>query len=106
MGESLPVVDPGEVDACAAKLKILADPTRLAILRILVDGPKHVGEVNEVLALEPTLLSHHLRVLREAGLVEAQRDGKAVLYRIAPGVLVKRRGGTALDIGCCKLSFD
>ncbi len=106
MSDPLPLADEKEADTCAAKLKILADSTRLAILRVLMSGPKHVGEINEVLGIEPTLLSHHLRVLREAELVEAERDGKAVLYRIAPGVVVKRQRTTAIDLGCCKLSFD
>lgn len=106
MTDKLPIAGPEQADACAAKLKVLADPTRLAVLRVLMDGPKHVGQINDVVQIEQTLLSHHLRVLREAGLVVAQRDGKAMLYRIAPGVAVKRRSGLAIDIGCCKLSFD
>ena len=106
MTNRLPVAAGSAEEVCAARLKVLADPTRLAVLRILMDGPRHVGEINEVLEVEQTLLSHHLRVLREAGLVQAQRDGKAVLYRIAPGVTVKGRGGISLDIGCCKLSFE
>ncbi|MEX0717418.1 MAG: metalloregulator ArsR/SmtB family transcription factor [Planctomycetaceae bacterium] len=90
---------------CADLLKVLADETRLAVVRQLMDGPKHVGEINESLALEASLLSHHLKVLREAGLVVSQRDGKAVLYRLAPGV-GSRRTGKAVDLGCCLISFE
>lgn len=90
--------------ACAQKLKVLSDPTRLAVLDVLHAGPKHVGEINETLNVEQSLLSHHLKVLREAGLVRATRDGKAVLYELAPGVAAAG-AGRAIDLGCCELSF-
>jgi ArsR family transcriptional regulator len=86
-------------------LKVLADETRLAVVEQLLDGPKHVGEINEQLGVEQSLLSHHLKVLREAGMVEAERDGKAVLYRLTPSVEAARKG-KALNLGCCLISFD
>ncbi len=89
---------------CAHRLKALADTTRLAVLVILMEGPKHVGELNASLGLEQSLLSHHLKVLREEGFVEATRDGKAVLYRLAPEVRVN--SGQAINLGCCLLSFN
>lgn len=91
--------------SCAALLKVLADETRLAVLRQLMKRPKHVGEINATLGIEPTLLSHHLRVLREAGLVVTRRDGKAVLYSLAPEV-EDVRSGQAINLGCCLLSFE
>lgn len=90
---------------CAERLKVLADETRLAVMRQLLAGPKHVGELNEAIGVEQSLLSHHLRVLREAGLVVAERDGKAVLYQLAPDV-AKSTKGDAVNLGCCLLSFD
>jgi ArsR family transcriptional regulator len=89
---------------CARRLKVLADPTRLAILEILKEGPKHVGELNTFFGLEQSLLSHHLKVLREQGFVESTRDGKAVLYSLAPGVWSS--ANQAINLGCCLLSFD
>jgi ArsR family transcriptional regulator len=94
-----------QASACASKLKSLADPTRLAVVEALMDGPKHAGALQERLKVEQTLLSHHLQNLREANLVVAKRDGKAVLYRLAPGVAA-RRGESAIDLGCCMLSFS
>jgi DNA-binding transcriptional ArsR family regulator len=91
--------------SCAARLKVLADETRLAVLQQLLAGPKHVAQINAVLTIDQSLLSHHLRVLRDAGLVTAERDGKAVLYRLAPGV-EGARSGKAINLGCCLLSFD
>lgn len=90
---------------CASLLKVLADPSRLAIVRQLLAGPKHVGEINKSLGLEQTLMSHHLRVLREAGLVNSERDGKSVLYSLA-AEFRGSTGGEAIDLGCCSISFD
>ena len=91
--------------SCASLLKVLADETRLAVIRRLMDGPKNVGQLNEGLGVEQTLLSHHLKVLRNAGLVDAQREGKAVRYSLTPHFKTQSRG-EAIDLGCCKLSFD
>jgi ArsR family transcriptional regulator len=91
--------------SCADLLKVLADETRLAVVRQLLDEPKHVNEINAPLQLEQSLLSHHLRILREAGLVRAERDGKAVLYSLAPEFRGDTRG-EAIDLGCCQISFD
>jgi ArsR family transcriptional regulator len=89
--------------ACALLLKVLADQTRLAVVRQLLDGPRYVGQLNESLRLDQSLLSHHLRILRGAGIVESRRDGKAVLYRLA---VRARRRGDAIDLGCCRLVFQ
>jgi ArsR family transcriptional regulator, nickel/cobalt-responsive transcriptional repressor len=91
--------------SCASLLKVLADETRLAVVRQLIDGPKHVGEINESLGLEQSLMSHHLKVLREAGLVIGERDGKAVLYSLSPEFRSSSRG-EAIDLGCCRISFE
>ncbi len=90
---------------CAHQLKILADSTRLAVLELLWSGPKHVGEMNAVLQLEQSLLSHHLKVLREEGFITSTRDGKAVLYQLESGVFCAS-DGRAIDLGCCRLSFN
>lgn len=88
---------------CAQKLKIIADNTRLSVLEILMESPKHVGEINERLGIEQSLLSHHLKVLRQAGLVEAIRDGKGVLYQITYRFQPDSKN---IDLGCCILSFN
>jgi hypothetical protein len=89
---------------CATKLRILADPTRLSVIRILLTGPKHVGEINAELGIEQSLLSHHLKVLRDAGLVKGARDGKAVRYSFAAHVGTAHQP-KAINLGCCVLSF-
>jgi DNA-binding transcriptional ArsR family regulator len=91
--------------ACAGRLKVLSDRTRLAAMELLMKGPRHVGAMVKRLKISQSLLSHHLQVLRRAGLVETERDGKAVLYRVSSSV-DKARSGKAIDLGCCLLSFD
>ena len=91
--------------SCTQIMKVLADQTRFAVLERLLERALHVHELNAKLRLEPTLPSHHLKVLREAGLVVAERDGKQVLYRLAPTARSTRNRRT-LDFGCCKLQFN
>ena len=92
-----------QASSCADKLKVLADPTRLAVLELLKDGPRHVGDLMQSLQIEQTLMSHHLKALRTAKLVVSKRDGKAVLYRLASAALTGESG--SIDLGCCELTF-
>lgn len=66
-------------------LKALADPNRLRIFDLLMQGDSCNCELNEKLGLSPNLLSHHLGVLRQAGLVRSRRDaidGRWIYYAI------------------------
>lgn len=89
---------------CATKLKVLADSTRLFVVRELLGGARSVSQLNASLDIEQSLLSHHLRVLRAAGLVTSERDGKSVLYQLAPSFNATADGET-LSLGCCALLF-
>jgi DNA-binding transcriptional ArsR family regulator len=92
---------PGDVSECVKMLGILAQPTRLAVLQALIDsGPKHVNELQTLLGVEQSTLSHHLRVLRDAGLVDSSTDGKRRLYSAVEG-----SSRTGIDLGCCELTF-
>ena len=66
----------------AEVLKTLAHPRRLAILHRLAQGPCEVGRLAEDLDLTQPNVSQHLAVLRAAGIVEADRDGREVRYRL------------------------
>ncbi len=55
-------------------LKVLADPNRLRMLDVLIFGARCNCDLGEALDMAPNLISHHLRVLRKAGLVDAVRD--------------------------------
>jgi DNA-binding transcriptional ArsR family regulator len=66
----------------ATTLHVLADPSRQAILDLLRDRERPVGELVANLDQSQPGVSRHLRVLREAGLVEARRDGQRRVYRL------------------------
>jgi ArsR family transcriptional regulator len=73
----------------AEVLKTLASPRRLQILHRLFDGPCEVGRLASDLELSQPNVSQHLSVLRAAGLVDAERDGREVRYRLAdPDVML------------------
>lgn len=63
---------------------ILAEPSRRAILSLLASAERSVGDIEEQLQLPQPSISKHLRVLREAGFVEARVDAQRRLYRIRP----------------------
>lgn len=65
-----------------AALQVLAEPRRLAILELLRDGERPVNELVDGLRVSQPAVSKHLRVLKEAGLVEARPEGQRRLYRI------------------------
>ena len=92
---------------CVTMLKALADETRLRLLESLLVEEKCVTDLVRELRCAQPHISHHLRILRDAGLVEGLRDGKQVCYRITPVVqrALANRQGKALNFGCCELRF-
>ncbi len=71
------------IETAAAGFSALGDPIRLRVLTELADGQRCVCELLEEIDIAANLLSYHLRVLREAGLVGATRRGRWVDYRLA-----------------------
>jgi ArsR family transcriptional regulator len=85
----------------AEVLKTLSNPRRLEIIHILADGPREVGRLAEEMGISQPNVSQHLALMRSAGVVEAERDGREVRYRLSDpeiicacetmrGVLVRR----------------
>jgi DNA-binding transcriptional ArsR family regulator len=73
----------------AEVLRTLASPRRLELLHLLAEGPLEVGRLAAALQMSPPNVSQHLAVLRTAGLVEVERDGREGRYRLAdPEVMV------------------
>jgi DNA-binding transcriptional ArsR family regulator len=70
-------------------LRTLAEPNRVAILDLLREGEQPVGELVRRLGLSQPGVSKHLRVLKEAGLVEARVDAQRRLYRVRPEPLIE-----------------
>lgn len=81
------MIDSMSLEATAAGFAALSDPHRLRILGELAAEEHCVCEVQESLGLAPNLLSYHLRVLREAGLISASKRGRWVDYRLVPEAL-------------------
>jgi ArsR family transcriptional regulator len=75
-------------------LKALADPTRLSIFDLLMDGTHCNCEISEQLGLSLSLISHHLGVLRDARLVTAERDAEDarwIHYSVDPQIVLQLR---------------
>ncbi len=71
MGIAPPPID---VDVLARQLKLLANPKRLQLIHLLMEGVQCNCELGDALDMAPNLISHHLGLLRDAGLVDVERD--------------------------------
>ena len=81
----------GSDEDVAPVLHALADPTRLAVVRLLSSGPQRAGELARASGVAAPSMSKHLRVLLEAGIVEDERpaaDARARVFRLRPESLV------------------
>jgi DNA-binding transcriptional ArsR family regulator len=67
-----------------AALKALAEPHRRIILKLVADAPRPVGDIAGHLDITPQAVSRHLKVLREAGLVDERREGTRHLFVVNP----------------------
>jgi ArsR family transcriptional regulator len=72
-------------------LAVVADPVRWRLLAALSDGTRCVCQLQPVARVSPPALSHHLRVLREAGLVAAARRGRWIDYKLCPDAVARLR---------------
>lgn len=85
---SLPVVKPGWAEERAGLLRVLADPTRLTMLASLwkAEGPICICDFTAGLGLSQPTISHHMARLKRAGLVESEKRGIWVYYRLRPRI--------------------
>ena len=82
----------------AARFKALADPTRVAIVnRLAATDESCVCDLTATFELSQPTISHHLRLLREAGLVETERWGTWSFYRLVPEAIERLRTVFAAD---------
>ena len=79
----MPIPEDERVAPLADLFRLLGDPTRLRIVLACVDARRPVGAIADALGLSPSLVSHHLRLLRAARIVRATREGKQVFYAAA-----------------------
>src|SRR5919109_547052 len=68
--------------SAAESIQALATPSRLRILARLHTAPASVNEIAAAVGMEPSAVSHHLRLLRHLGLVIGHRDGRQVVYEL------------------------
>jgi ArsR family transcriptional regulator len=72
-----------DLDIAAARFfRVLSDPTRLAILELLLDAPRTVSELVDALECPQSRVSNHLACLRWCEFVDSERDGRQVTYRL------------------------
>lgn len=92
---------------CIAALKALGELNRMRILRLLLQGQCSVSEIVDRLEVSQYTVSKHLRILRQAGLVEVQKRGKQRLYAVALNLKSHfRNRNNVLELGCCSFRFD
>ncbi len=95
-----------EGELCIRMLKALADETRWRIVRELLVRTMTAGELTAALGATAYNVSKHLRILREAGIVETAKEGKTLHCQVVDAFrqrLTKNR--SQLDLGCCTFRF-
>ncbi len=91
---------------CIAALKALGEETRLRVLRLLFQEQLSVTDISERLKVSQYNISRHLRVMREAGLLETERRGQQRLYKVASHQKTQMANNKTLDLGCCTFRLD
>jgi len=92
---------------CIAALKALGEETRLRMMRLLFQETLSVNEIAERLNVSQYNVSKHLRVMREAGLLETEKQAKQRLYSVAKNLKTHAASNkNILDLGCCTFRLD
>ena len=79
--------------------RALADPTRRRVLALLREKPMSAGELADQFDVSKPTMSAHFNVLREAGLIDATKHGKTIIYRLKMSVLEEALMGLAQTVG-------
>ena len=100
-------VDQEMVGEMAGLMRLLGDPTRIRIIRLLESGEMNVTALCGRLDLAQPTVSHHLGLLRTSRLLQTRRDGKQVYYSLNPDHLntMPGDGGLLLSFGRIRLQF-
>jgi ArsR family transcriptional regulator len=98
--------DPLSADKCSDLLKALADPHRLHLIQALRERDQSVSDLAALLDMEIGNVSHHLKVLRQQGIVTFERDGKTMIYALSRELFNSDRSKSdRFDFGCCRLEL-
>jgi DNA-binding transcriptional ArsR family regulator len=101
-GKKLKLIDHKMLEHAAECLKVMAHPTRLKIVDVLMQGEFAVHEIAEITATTPNQTCEHLRLLKGHGLLSSERRSRTVYYKIAspqlPNLLncIKKSCGTGI----------
>lgn len=100
------MTDQKQAETCARMLQAIAEPNRIRIIECLRTRSMNVTELAKALNVEIVNVSHHLGVLRTAGLVEDVKDGRFVVYSLHPKVFNNdSTKATYLDLGWCRIEI-
>jgi DNA-binding transcriptional ArsR family regulator len=100
---TLPIVQGQD---CVVALRALGEDTRVRIVGVLIDEALDVGEISKRLGVSPYNVSKHLRILREAGLLDVKKSGRKHLYALLDTIRGRATEGRVLDLGCCRFQFQ
>ena len=103
-GPAAPPMPPKAAEELASTFKALADPTRVAIVNRLASGECCVCDLTAAFDLSQPTISHHLRTLREAGLVESEPRGTWAYYRVVPEAIARLRDVFAISSPAARVS--
>ena len=82
-----------------AVFKALSDPSRRRVLQLLRERPMSSGELSDHFTVSKPTMSAHFAVLQEAGLIEAEKSGRTIIYRLVMSVLEEALLGFAQTFG-------
>jgi ArsR family transcriptional regulator, nickel/cobalt-responsive transcriptional repressor len=100
------MTDPKLAKHCADMLQAIAEPNRIRIIECLRTGSKNVTELAKLMNVEIVNVSHHLGVLRTAGLVLDEKMGRFVVYSLHPKHFNNDVNKTTfLDLGWCRIEI-
>jgi ArsR family transcriptional regulator len=100
------MTDPKQAKQCAELLQAIAEPNRIRIIDSLRTGSKNVTELAKLLNVEIVNVSHHLGVLRTAGLVQDEKHGRFVVYSLHPKYFSNDSNkATFVNLGWCRVEI-
>lgn len=91
---------------CVVALRALGEETRVRIMGLLIGAPLDVNEIARQVGASQYNVSKHLRILREAGLLQVEKRGRRHVYALRDGIRRRVSAQSVLDLGCCSFTFD
>jgi ArsR family transcriptional regulator, arsenate/arsenite/antimonite-responsive transcriptional repressor len=91
----------GHLEANSELFSSLADPVRQALVQVLAREELNVGDVAARVTLSRPTVSHHLKLLRRAGIVRARKSGREIYYSLNKDHIVSTLAGLLQSLTCC-----